>query len=206
MPVRAKLSPALFVVAFVGAVVSALLGIAAGYIGGPLDLGISRTVDFMYALPALLIAIVAIGVTSGGFWVAVAVLSVLNVLGDIRIVRSAALDERALPYIEALRTLGFTRRRIMFVHVFPNISPILITDFALDFAFALVALSGLAFLGLGSQPSTPEWGRMLSENQIVLFSNPESVLAPGVAVVLLASSVAIIGDWFYDLYGKRGTR
>lgn len=193
-----------FVVAFSGLVVSSLLGIAAGYLGGIVDTAISRAVDFMFSLPSLLIAIVVVSVVGGGFWLAVVVLCVLNVQGDIRIVRGATVEQRPLPYVEAARTLGVPRRRIMYAHILPNIAPILIADLALDFGYALVALAGLAFLGLGSKVGTPEWGRLLSEGQAQLFSNPAAAFAPGAAIVLLAVSVNLIGDWIYDRYAERG--
>ena len=131
---------------------------------------------------------------------AIIVLSIFNVQGDIRIVRGAAIEQKGLPYIEALRSLGVKRLRIMWRHMLPNVSPVLVADFAIDFALSLVALAGLSFLGLGSQPGTPEWGGMLAVNQAILFSNPLASLAPGFAIILLAVSVNLIGDWLYDKY------
>jgi ABC-type dipeptide/oligopeptide/nickel transport system permease subunit len=193
-----------FIVAFSGLVVSSIVGIAAGYFGGLTDLLISRVVDFMFALPGLLIAIVVVSVVGGGYALAIAVLAVLNVQGDIRIVRSVAVKQRTLPYIEAARTLGVPRRRIMYRHILLNIIPILITNLALDFGGALIALAGLAFLGLGAPAGSSEWGRMLAEGQSLLFQNPAAALVPGLAIVLLAMSVSLIGDWVYDGYSRRG--
>jgi ABC-type dipeptide/oligopeptide/nickel transport system permease subunit len=192
------------IIAASGLIVSSVLGVGAAYLGGAVDNVTLRFVDFMLALPGLLIAIVIVSLGGGGYWMAILVLSILNVQGDIRIVRGAALDQKSLPYIEAARTLGIPRSRIMFMHILPNISAILVADFALDFALALVALSGLAFLGLGAQPGTPEWGTMLSDNEAILFSNPLGSLAPGAAIVLLAVSVNLIGDWIFDRYAGRG--
>lgn len=192
-----------FVVAFSGAIISTVVGIHAGYLGGIVDSSVSRSVDFMVALPALLVTIVVVGVLQGGYWIAVAVLCAFNVQGDIRIVRSATLYQRGLPYIEALRTLDIAPNRIMFAHIMPNILLIIVADFALDFAFALVSLAGLAFLGLGAPPGSPEWGRMLSENQPLLFSNAAAVLVPGAMIILLATSINLIGDWILDQYTHR---
>lgn len=193
-----------FVVAFSGLVVSAYLGIVAGYMGGRVDASIMRIVDFFFALPSLLVAIVVVAVIGGGYVTAIIVLCVLNVQGDIRIVRSAAVEQRPLPYIEAARTLGVPRRHLMFRHILPNISPILVADFAIDFSGALIALAGLAFLGLGSSVGSAEWGRMLAEGQPLLFTNAAAALAPGVAIILLAVSVNMIGDWVYEHYSSRG--
>jgi peptide/nickel transport system permease protein len=192
------------IIAASGLVVSSLLGVGAAYLGGAIDNLTLRVVDIMLALPGLLIAIVIVSLGGGGYWMAILVLSILNVQGDIRIVRGAALDQKSLPYIEAARILGIPRWRIMFMHILPNISAILVADFALDFALALVALSGLAFLGLGAQPGTPEWGTMLSDNEAILFTNPLGSLAPAATIVLLAVSVNLIGDWIFDRYAGRG--
>jgi peptide/nickel transport system permease protein len=189
-----------FVIASSGLVLSSIFGISAGYIGGALDSVIMRTVDFFIALPGLLVAIVVVSVMGGGYGMAIIVLSIFNVQGDIRIVRGATIEQKGLPYIEALRSLGIKRTRIMWRHLFPNIAPILVANFAIDFALALVSLAGLSFLGLGSQPGTPEWGGMLSANQSILFSNPLAALGPGLVIVLLAVSINLIGDWLYDKY------
>jgi peptide/nickel transport system permease protein len=92
----------------------------------------------------------------------------------------------------------------MYLHIWRNISPIVFANAALDFALALVALSSLSYLGLGTEPGVPEWGRMLSENQSLLFQNPAGVLAPALAIVLFATSVTIIGDWIYDRFSYGG--
>ncbi|MCU1493830.1 MAG: transporter,permease [Acidimicrobiaceae bacterium] len=186
------------IIAISGFAVSALVGVAAGYFGGALDAVTMRFVDFMFALPALLLAIVIVTVVQGGYWIAVLVLAVLNVQGDIRLVRGAALEQRNLVYVEAARVTGISRFSIMYRHIARNILPILLADFATDFAGALVALAGLAFLGLGAEPGTPDWGLMLTEGQTVLFENPFAALAPGIAIVLLAVSVNLIGDWLYE--------
>jgi len=193
-----------FIVAFTGMLAASLLGILSGYVGGAVDMVIQRFIDFMFALPGLLIAIVIVGVVGGGYWLAVLVLSVLNFAGGVRIIRGSALEQRALPYVEAARTLGIARWRIMYVHIWRNISPIVFANAALDFALALVALSSLSYLGLGTAPGTAEWGLMLSENRPLLFTNPMGVLAPGLAIVFFATSVTIIGDWVYDRFSYGG--
>lgn len=186
------------VIALSGFVFSGLIGIGAGYIGGLVDSIVMRIVDFMFALPGLLIAIVIVTIVQGGYWVAVLVLAVLNVQGDIRLVRGATLAQRSLAYVEAERVVGLSAPRIMYRHIARNILPIMLATLAVDFGSALVALAGLAFLGLGAQPGTPDWGLMLTQGQTVLFENPYAALAPGLAIVLLAMSVNLIGDWVYD--------
>jgi peptide/nickel transport system permease protein len=183
--------------------IATVLGLASGYLGGAVDTGVMRWADLMLALPGLLIAIVVVGVFGGGFWVAVLVLILLFAAPDTRIVRSAVLQQRPLPYIEAARTLGVSKRRVMFGHILPNILPIIFAYVVLDFAFALVALAGLSFLGLGIEPGAADWGRMLSENKNLLFSNPWAAVVPAVLIILTAAAMNLVGDWMYDRFSLR---
>lgn len=191
------------IVAFSGLVISSVVGIYAGYSGGLADNLIMRMVDFIVALPGLLIAIVLVSLLGGGYWLAIAVLSLLNVQGDIRIVRGASLKERRLAYVEAARAVGVPPGRIMYLHILPNLLALLASTFAIDFGGALVALAGLAFLGLGAEIGSPEWGSMLAEGQALLFSNPLAAMAPAAMIILLAIAVNLIGDWVYDRYTGR---
>ena len=192
------------VVVSVGAfAIATVLGLISGYLGGATDAVVMRSVDLMLALPGLLIAIVVVGVVGGGFWVAVLVLIVLFAAPDTRIVRSAVLEQRPLPYIEAARTLGVSKPRVMFGHILPNITPIILAYIVIDFAFALVALASLSFLGLGVDPGTADWGRMLFENKGLLFSNPWAVVVPALFIIIAAASMNLVGDWLYDRYSLR---
>lgn len=182
--------------------ISTLLGLLSGYLGGLVDSAIMRWVDFMFALPGPLVAIVVVGVVGGGYWTAVLVLVVLFTAPDTRIMRSAVLEQRPLPYIDAARTLGISKTRILFVHILPNIAPIILAYVVLDFAFALVNLAGLSFLGLGVEPGTPDWGRMLFENRTILFSNPAALLLPAGMIILTAVSMNLVGDWLFERFSK----
>lgn len=192
------------VVVSVGAfAIATVLGLLSGYQGGATDAVIMRGADLMLALPALLIVIVVVGIVGGGFWVAVLVLILLFAAPDTRIVRSAVLEQRPLPYVEAARTLGVSKPRIMFGHILPNILPIILAYIVLDFAFALVSLAALSFLGLGIAPGTADWGRMLAENKGLLFSNPWAAVLPALLIVLAAAAMNLVGDWMYDRYSLR---
>ena len=187
------------IVVAVGAwMIATVLGLLSGYLGGWVDSAIMRWVDFMLALPAPLIAIVVVGVVGGGYWTAVMVLIILFTAPDTRIVRSAVLEQRPRPYIDAARALGVSKTRILFVHILPNVLPIVLAYVVLDFAFALVNLAGLSFLGLGVEPGTPDWGRMLFENRTILFTNPVALLLPAFMIILTAVSMNLIGDWLFE--------
>jgi peptide/nickel transport system permease protein len=182
--------------------IATLLGLLSGYLGGLIDSTIMRWVDFMLALPGPLVAIVVVGVIGGGYWIAVLVLVILFTAPDTRIVRSAVLEQRPRPYIDAARALGVSKARILFVHVLPNVLPLVLAYVLLDFAFALVNLAGLSFLGLGVQPGTPDWGRMLFENRNILFSNPVALLLPAAMIILTAVSMNLIGDWLSERWAR----
>jgi peptide/nickel transport system permease protein len=187
------------IVVAVGAwMIATVLGLLSGYLGGWVDSAVMRWVDFMLALPAPLIAIVVVGVVGGGYWTAVMVLIILFTAPDTRIVRSAVLEQRPRPYIDAARALGVSKTRILFVHILPNVLPLILAYVVLDFAFALVNLAGLSFLGLGVEPGTPDWGRMLFENRTILFTNPVALLLPAAMVILTAVSMNLIGDWLFE--------
>jgi peptide/nickel transport system permease protein len=181
-----------------------ILGLLAGYRGGWIDTTIMRLADLVYALPALLVAIVVVGVLGGGYFRAVVLLVFLYCPFDTRLVRAATLEQRSRPYVEAARTLGLPRWRIMFLHIWPNVLPVAVANATLAFAFALVSLSSLSFLGIGAGPGTADWGRMLADSRTLLFDNPATALAPGIALVLTAASVNVIGDWLFEQLSDRG--
>jgi peptide/nickel transport system permease protein len=181
-----------------------VLGLLAGYKGSWPDSVILRWVDLMYALPGLLVAIVIVGVLGGGYFLAVALLILLTAPYDTRIVRGATLEQRPLPYVEAARTLGLPASRIMTRHIWPNVLPFALANTFLNFAFALVTLSALSFLGLGVGPGTADWGRMLAESRTLLFDNPAAALAPAFMIVMTAACMNLIGDWFYEWLSDRG--
>jgi len=181
-----------------------LLGLLAGYRGGRTDALIMRWVDLMWAVPGLLLIIVVAGALGSGYWLAVGLLIVLTVPFDTRVVRGVTLEQAPRPYVEAARTLGVPDWRIMLFHIWPNVSPVAIANAFLVFAGSLTSLAGLSFLGLGVAPGTPDWGLMLSEGLQDLFVNPIAVLAPGVMIVLTATSMNLIGDWLQERLSSKG--
>jgi peptide/nickel transport system permease protein/glutathione transport system permease protein len=192
------------VVALLTLCVGAPLGLAAGYFGGRVDGAISRFADVIWALPALLVAIVVLGVVDAGYWLAVAVIAFLSLPHMIRLSRSATLVQARLPYVDAVRTLGLSSTHILARHVFPNVSPTILATFLLDFVGALIVFSSLAFLGIGIEPGSSDWGTMLAAGRELLFVNPWLLLGPGIAIVVTAASITLIGDWMYERMSERG--
>ena len=181
-----------------------VLGLLAGYRGGIVDSLLMRWVDLMVAIPSLLIIIVVAGALGGGYWLAVGLLIVLSLPFDARVIRAVVLEQTPRPYVEAAKALGVSDRRIMLQHIWPNVSSAAVTNAVLMFSSSLIALSGLSFLGLGSPPGTADWGQMLAESQTLLFTNPIAAIAPGVAIVLTATSVNLLGDLVYEKMSSRG--
>ena len=185
-------------------VIGNTLGLIAGYLGGLWDSLIMRFVDLIYAVPAVLVAIVILGLVGGGYFVSVAFLTAFFWPQDARIVRAGTLEQRARPYVEAARVLGIPVWRIMLRHIWPNLLPLVVANSFLNFAVALVSLSALSFIGLGAPPGDPDWGRMLSDNRTLIFANPAASIAPAVMIVLVASSMNLIGDWLLEQLSARG--
>ncbi|OUZ12414.1 hypothetical protein BHE97_01470 [Aeromicrobium sp. PE09-221] len=177
-----------------GSALSITLGLAAGYFGGRVEAVIMRLVDLLYAAPALLVIIIFVGMVGGGYWGAVVMLIVLSAPAGTRMIRSAVLGQRHLPYVEAAESLGMSKPRIMAVHLLPNIMPTVVASALLEFVAALVGLSTLSFLGLGAPIGSPEWGRMLTENREFLELNPWGAIAPAILIVVAALSATVLGD------------
>lgn len=181
------------------------LGMLAAYAGGAVDMVVNRIADLIYALPALLIAIVVIGIVDGGYWLTAVILIFLSTPSQIRICRSVAMVQVRLPYVDAARTLGISAGRTMFRHVLPNILPTVVATLLLDFVAALIGYSALAYLGLGVEAGSPDWGAMLAEGQRFIAVNPWLSVAPAVMLIATAASVTLVGDWLYDLVSRKGT-
>jgi peptide/nickel transport system permease protein len=192
------------VIAIGAMLIGSLVGTIAGYRGGLIDATIMRAADLLYAMPGLLVAIVVIGVVGGSYWLAVGLLLVLSAPYDARLIRGATLEQRPRPYVEAAQALGLPARTIMFRHIWPNVLPIVIANTFLTFAFSIVSLAALSFLGLGVAPGTADWGRMIADSREQIFEQPVVVLAPAAALVITAAAVNLIGDWLYERLSDRG--
>jgi len=178
--------------------VAVLLGVTAGYARGLADSFLSRIIDVLYAVPGLLVAIVAVAVTGGGFTMALTILLIFGLPGPFRLFRAACMERVNLPYLEAARTIGLSHPRILFTQLLPTLRPLFASLLFLQFTYGLIEVSSLSFLGLGVPPGSPDWGRMMFENRATVSGNVWATAAPGIALVALAVSTNLLGDWVYD--------
>ena len=138
-----------------------------------------RLADFTFAFPALLSAIMLTAIYGPGLVTSIVAIGIFNVPVFARITRASALVVRSREFVTAARALGKGEWRITFEHVLPNIAAILIVQATIQFALAILAEAALSYLGLGTQPPTPSWGRMLNEAQQQLFQAPQLAVYPG---------------------------
>jgi peptide/nickel transport system permease protein len=199
---RTALGGALMIVV-ISEVIGVPIGIWAAYRGGWVDETVTRVWDMLLAFPPLLLAFAVVAAFGPGLPKAAFALGILYVPFIARIVRSATLVQKEMAYTEAARALGYGQGRIIFRHILPNcISPIIVVS-SIDFAYALLDLAALSYLGLGVQPPTADWGTMLSEGQLVLLTSPHLALAAGLAIVLAVLGFNLLGDGLRDVLDPR---
>jgi len=172
-----------------------LFGAIAGYSGGWIDSTIMRVMDIMLAIPGLLFAIGIVAMLQPGLFQIMIAVGVVNIPIFARLLRGSILSQRETDFVLAARSVGVKRRHILASHVLPNsISPLIVAA-TLALATAIIDVAGLGFLGLGPQdPSTPEWGTMLTETDRYLQSAPYLAIFPGIAIVLSVLGFNLIGD------------
>ena len=179
----------------IGLSVGLLLGSIAGYFGGYFDSGIMRFMDVMLAIPGLLFAIGIVAMLGPGLLQIMIAIGVVNIPIFARLLRGSVLAQRENDFVLAARSVGVKRRVILFSHILPNaISPVVVQG-TLAMATAIIDVAGLGFLGLGPQdPSTPEWGTMLTDVNSYLQVAPWLAIIPGLAIVLSVLGFNLIGD------------
>jgi peptide/nickel transport system permease protein len=179
----------------VGLSIGMVLGAVAGFVGGKLDTVIMRAMDIMLAIPGLLFAIGLVAMLGQGLWQIMVAVGVVNIPIFTRLMRGAVLGQRDNDYVLAARTVGVPRLQILTAHVLPNSVAPVIVQATLALATAIIDVAALGFLGLGPQdPSTPEWGTMLTDTVRYLQTAPHLALFPGLAIVIAVLGFNLIGD------------
>jgi peptide/nickel transport system permease protein len=179
----------------IGLTVGLVLGSIAGYVGGLVDTAIMRCMDIMLAIPGLLFAIGIVAMLGPGLTQIMIAVGVVNVPIFARLLRGSILAQRENDFVLAARSVGVRSRAILFSHILPNsISPVIVQG-TLAMATAIIDVAGLGFLGLGPQdPSTPEWGTMLTDVNDYLQAAPFLAIIPGIAIILSVLGFNLIGD------------
>ena len=177
-----------------GLLVGGAVGAVAGYYGGKIDEVIMKLIDTQMAFPGVLLALMLIAVFGNSLQNLIFALGIMSIPRFARITRSGFIKYRDAEFIKATRSRGAGDGRIIFLHILPNIVPELIVTSSLGFAGAVMSEAGLSYLGLGIQPPTPSFGKMLSEAQAEILQAGWYVLVPAAAITLLVMGFNLIGD------------
>ncbi|MDO5612820.1 MAG: ABC transporter permease [Paracoccus sp. (in: a-proteobacteria)] len=177
--------------------------IAAANRGGWLDEVVMRGNDLIFAFPALVIAILLTAVLGPGAVNAIIAIGIFNIPVFARVTRGGALPIWVLDYIRAAQVAGKGATRISVEHILPNIANLLIVQGTIQFSLGILAEAGLSYVGLGAQPPTPSWGRMLAEAQTMVTLAPHVAVIPGLCIVLTVLGLNLLGDGLRDWLDPR---
>ncbi len=184
------------------------LGFFAAIMRGWVDQVLSRLIDLLMAIPTLIFALVVLSVLPTDLYVLILVMAVLDSTRVFRISRAVAVDIAVMDFVEAARLRGEGWGWTMSREILPNALSPLLAELGLRFAFAVLFLSALSFLGLGVQPPAADWGSMVKENKDGIVFGISAALIPGAAIATLAICVNLVVDWVLNrtasLKGGRG--
>lgn len=199
---RASLSGVLLLV-FTVFSVGTVMGVLSGYYGGKVDIIIMRISDMMISFPGMILAIAVAGILGGSLVNAVMALTIVSWTKYARLARSLVLKIKRRDFVEAAVVNGGSSRHILWVHILPNILPLLVVTAASDIGALMMELAGLSFLGFGSQPPAPEWGLMLNEGRQQLQTAPWLMIFPGIAIFITVVIFNLWGDNLRDVLDPR---
>ncbi len=190
----------------ISATLGTLLGAVAGYLGGIVDAVITRLADVVMAFPRIVLLVVLAALFDASIYLVVSALALTQWPFTTRLVRGEVLSLREREFAEAARALGFSRRRIIFRHLLPNAMGPVIVLATLGVGNIIVLEAGLSFLGLGVQPPTPSWGKMVADGMSALVQGAWwAATFPGMAVVLVVLAFNLVGDGLRDALDPRQT-
>ena len=194
------------VAVLIGLVAGVLLGLLGAARRGWVEELVMRFSDFTFAFPALLSAIMLGAIYGPGLMTGIVAIGIFNIPVFARITRAAANTIWSREYVLAARVAGLGPWRISRDHVLPNIANVLIVQATVQFAVAIIVEAALSYLGLGTQPPMPSWGRMLNEAQTQMFQAPQLAIYPGVAIALAVLGLNLLGDGLRDLLDPKLAR
>ncbi|EFM60320.1 Dipeptide transport system permease protein dppC [Brucella sp. BO2] len=205
--VGARNSIAVSIIAvLVGAGIGIPLGSLAAARGGLIDGFVMRMTDLAFAFPALLTAVIITAIFGPGAVNAMIAIGIFNIPVFARVTRGASLGLWKREYVQAARCAGRGDISITLLHVLPNINHVLIVQATIQFALAIVAEAGLSYVGLGTQPPSPSWGKMLNDAQTYIYDAPWLAIFPGLAITLAVLGLNMLGDGLRDVLDPRVRR
>ncbi|MGE3855524.1 MAG: ABC transporter permease [Dehalococcoidia bacterium] len=183
--------------------IATTLGIISGYKSGWFDTVVQRIVDIWQAFPGLIFVIFVVAIFGASRITLIFTMGLLFSAGASRLVRGATMAVSSEAYIEAARALGATDLRIWVQHVLPNVVPVIIISMTVQVGGAILLESSLSFLGFGTPPPFPSWGRMLNDAQSHMTSAPYLAVFPGIAIALAVYAFNMFGDALRDVLDPR---
>ena len=191
------------IVLSIGTVIGLLVGLAAGYLGGTLDEILMRIVDFTFAVPFILVALVTVIVYGQSFTLVIILLTIFSWNGVARQARAETLSLKTLDYVAASLVAGASMWRIMYRHVLPGLINTVIVVTTLRLGSLILTEASLSFLGVGIPPPTPAWGVMVAEGRNYIYTEWWISFFPGLAIMLTVLAFNFLGDWFRDRFDPR---
>jgi len=185
------------------AIVGVAFGLAAGYRGKWLDVVVMRVMDVVLAFPTLVLAVSIVGVLGPGIFNGAVAIAVVTLPRFTRVVRAEAIRLKGLEYVLAAVALGVPSSRILLRHILPQTTGLVVVQFSLSVAAAILAEASLSFLGLGVQPPTPSWGGMLRTGYPFLDRAPWMAIEAGLAITLTVLACSLLGDAIRDYLDPR---
>lgn len=179
------------------------LGALSGYLGGVFDRILQRVTDIFLTVPDLILAMAVTAALGPSLVNVVIAISLVWWPGYCRLVRAEVLRTKNELFVEATRALGTPDWQILFRHVIPNILTPLLVKASMDIGFAVLTLASLGFIGLGSQPPTPDWGKMISDGRRFLPESWWISAFPGMAIFMTVFAFNILGDGIRDVFDPR---
>ena len=187
-----------FTTVLLAILVGAIIGSVAGYAGGWIDNILMRIMDVVLGFPALILAIAIVFVLGPGIRNTLLAIAIVTLPQYARVMRASVLSVKEIDYVAASRALGASPFRILITRVIPNALTPLVVLGTLGIAGAILEAAALGFLGLGAQPPTPEWGRMLADETARIFTAPHLMIFPGLAIVITVLGFNMLGDGLRD--------
>ena len=181
-----------------GLVVGVLLGLVAGYFGGTIEDIIMRISDIQLAFPFILLAILFMAVFGSGFWKIVIILSFSSWARFTRVTRGEVLTIKEMEFVHAVKSVGASHARIMFIHILPNALSSIVVIGTLQIANNILLEASLTFIGVGISPDIPAWGSMLAEGRDYFATAWWIATFPGIAIMLPVLGFNLLGDWLRD--------